>query len=108
MVNKTLNYNEQTLEERIQGHHIIKGKDAAGKESYATPLLHLVERTPAGVNSEGVTCTNNDFCVPIAFSVTNHAWYVRKPMYYAEDSIGAWEGICLPFTVNKAEASLNG
>ena len=108
VVNKTLNYNEQTLEERIQGHHIIKGKDAAGKESYATPLLHLVERTPAGVNSEGVTCDNNDFCVPIAFSVTNHAWYVRKPMYYAEDSIGAWEGICLPFTVNKAEASLNG
>lgn len=108
VVHSTLNYDEQTSEERIQGHHIIKGKDAAEKESYATPLLHLVERTPAGENSEGVTCDNNDFCVPIPFSVTNHAWYVRKPSLYANDANGAWEGICLPFTVNKAEASLNG
>ena len=108
VVHSTLNYDEQTSEERIQGHHIIKGKDAAEKESYATPLLHLVERTPAGENSEGVTCDNNDFCVPIPFSVTSHAWYVRKPSLYANDATGSWEGICLPFTVNKAEASLNG
>ena len=108
VVHSTLNYDEQTSEERIQGHHIIKASDAAGKVSYATPLLHLVERTPAGENSEGITCDNNDFCVPIPFSVTNHAWYVRKPSIYANDATGAWEGICLPFTVNKAEASLNG
>ena len=108
VVHSTLNYDEQTSEERIQGHHIIKGKDASEKESYATPLLHLVERTPAGENGEGVTCDNNDFCVPIPFSVTNHAWYVRKPSLYANDATGSWEGICLPFTVNKAEASLNG
>lgn len=108
VVRTKLNYDEQTSEERIQGHHIIKGKDAAEKESYATPLLHLVERTPAGENSEGKACDNNDFCVPIPFSVTNHAWYVRKPSLYAKDANGAWEGICLPFTVNKAEASLNG
>ena len=108
VVRTKLNYDEQTSEERIQGHHIIKGKDAAEKESYATPLLHLVERTPAGENSEGKACDNNDFCVPLEFSVTNHAWYVRKPSLYANDATGAWEGICLPFTVNKAEASLNG
>ena len=108
VVHSTLNYDEQTSEERIQGHHIIKASDAAGKVSYATPLLHLVERTPAGENSEGITCDNNDFCVPIPFSVTSHAWYVRKPSIYANDATGAWEGICLPFTVNKAEASLNG
>ena len=108
VVRTKLNYDEQTSEDRIQGHHIIKGKDAAEKESYATPLLHLVERTPAGENSEGKACDNNDFCVPIPFSVTNHAWYVRKPSLYAKDANGAWEGICLPFTVNKAEASLNG
>lgn len=107
-VNRTLNYDEQTSESRIQGHHIIRGKDAAGTVSYATPLLHLVERTPAGENSEGIACDNNDFCVPIPFSVTSHAWYVRKPSIYANDAAGAWEGICLPFTVNKAEASLNG
>ena len=108
VVHSTLNYDEQTSEERIQGHHIIKASDAAGKVSYATPLLHLVERTPAGENSEGIACDNNDFCVPIPFSVTSHAWYVRKPSIYANDATGAWEGICLPFTVNKAEASLNG
>ena len=108
VVHSTLNYDEQTSEERIQGHHIIKASDAAGKVSYATPLLHLVERTPAGENSEGITCDNNDFCVPIPFSVTSHAWYVRKPSIYANDATGSWEGICLPFTVNKAEASLNG
>ena len=32
----------------------------------------------------------------------------RKPMYYAEDATGAWEGICLPFTAQKVMASLNG
>ena len=108
VVHSTLNYDEQTSEDRILGHHIIKASDAAGKVSYATPLLHLVERTPAGENSEGITCDNNDFCVPIPFSVTSHAWYIRKPSLYANDATGAWEGICLPFTVNKAEASLNG
>ena len=77
-------------------------------ETYATPFLHLVERTANNENSEGWTCKNNDFCVPLEFSVTNHAWYVRKPMLYAENTTGAWEGISLPFTVQKAEASLNG
>lgn len=108
VVHNTLNYDEQTSEESIKGHQIIKASDEAGKVSYATPLLHLVERTPAGENSEGIACNNNDFCVPIPFSVTSHAWYVRKPSIYANDATGAWEGICLPFTVNKAEASLNG
>lgn len=107
VVRTKLNYDEQTSEERILGHHIIK-KVVDGNPSYATPLLHLVERTPAGENSEGKACDNNDFCVPIPFSVTSHAWYVRKPSIYANDATGAWEGICLPFTVNKAEASLNG
>ena len=107
VVHSTLNYDEQTSEERILGHHITK-KVVDGNPSYATPLLHLVERTPAGENSEGITCDNNDFCVPIPFSVTSHAWYVRKPSIYANDTTGAWEGICLPFNVNKAEASLNG
>ena len=107
VVHSTQNYDEQTSEERILGHHIIK-KVVDGNPSYATPLLHLVERTPAGENSEGIACDNNDFCVPIPFSVTSHAWYIRKPSLYANDATGAWEGICLPFTVNKAEASLNG
>ena len=103
IVSKALSYDENTAESLIMGHHIAKSG-----ESYATQKLHLVERTPDGKNSEGDACDNNDFCVPISFSVTNHAWYVRKPLYYAENTTGAWEGICLPFTVQKAEASLNG
>ena len=103
IVNKDLGYDENTPEDKIAGHHIVKDGDA-----YSTRLLHLVERTPDGKNSEGNDCLNNDFCVPKEFKVTDHAWYVRKPSLYANDATGAWEGICLPFTVNKAEASLNG
>ena len=103
IVHQALNYDEQTAERSIQGHHIVKTG-----ETYATPFLHLVERTAKNENSEGETCDNKDFCVPLEFSVTNHAWYVRKPMLYAENTTGAWEGISLPFTVQKAEASLNG
>lgn len=103
IVSKALSYDENTAESLIMGHHIAKSGEA-----YATQKLHLVERTPDGKNSEGDACVNNDFCVPILFSVTNHAWYVRKPLYYAENTTGAWEGICLPFTVQKAEASING
>ena len=103
IVYKALNYDEKTAESSIQGHHIVKTG-----ETYATPFLHLVERTAKNENSEGETCYNNDFCVPLEFSVTNHAWYVRKPMLYAENTTGAWEGICLPFTAQKAVASLNG
>lgn len=103
IVYKALNYDEKTAESSIKGHHIVKTG-----ETYATPFLHLVERTANNENSEGETCYNNDFCVPLEFSVTKHAWYVRKPMLYAENTTGAWEGISLPFTVQKAVASLNG
>ena len=105
IADNALGYKENTSETTIYGHHIFKNN---ARNGYTTSLLHLVERTPEGKNSEGDKCENNDFCAPIQFTVTNHAWYVRKPMYYAEDSIGAWEGICLPFTVQKAVASLNG
>ena len=99
----TLNYGETTKETLIKGHHIVANDDV-----FETSLFHLVERTPEGLNSEGEDCDNNDFCAPIAFTVTNHAWYTRKPMYYASENSGAWEGICLPFNAYKVEASLNG
>lgn len=105
IADNALGYKENTSETTIYGHHIFKNNVGDG---YTTSLLHLVERTPEGKNSEGDKCENNDFCVPIQFSVTNHAWYVRKPMFYAENTKGAWEGISLPFTVQKAVASLNG
>lgn len=104
IADNALGYKENTSETTIYGHHIFKNN----ADGYTTSLLHLVERTPEGKNSEGDKCENNDFCAPIPFTVTNHAWYVRKPMYYAEDSIGAWEGICLPFTAQKVKASING
>lgn len=105
IADNALGYKENTSETTIYGHHIFKNNAGDG---YTTSLLHLVERTPEGKNSEGDKCENNDFCAPIQFTVTNHAWYVRKPMLYAENTTGAWEGICLPFTVQKAVASLNG
>ena len=104
VVKNTLGYEEATREALIKGHHVVKTAD----DSYATSLLHLVERTSDNVNSDGEECLNNDLCVPIAFNVTDRAWYVRKPMAYAEDYYGAWEGICLPFTADKTVASLNG
>lgn len=105
IADNALGYKENTSETTIYGHHIFKNN---ADDSYTTSLLHLVERTPEDKNSEGDKCENNDFCAPIPFTVTNHAWYVRKPMYYAEDATGAWEGICLPFTAQKVMASLNG
>ena len=104
VVQNTLGYDGATREAIIKGHHVVKTAD----DSYATSLLHLVERTPDNTNSEGEQCINNDLCVPIAFNVTDRAWYVRKPMAYGEDYYGAWEGICLPFTADKVVASLNG
>ena len=105
IVNKELHYDEETKETLIDGHHLVKDGTAGG---FTTPYFHLVERTPEGKNSEDDDCSNNDFCAPIPFTVTNHAWYVRKPMYYAEETTGAWEGISLPFTVNKVKAQVNG
>lgn len=90
------NYTETTPETEIQLHQIVEG--SAG---FSTQYLHLVERADESED-------NNDFCVPIEFSVTDRAWYTRKPKFYSESANDAWEGICLPFTVNKAEASLNG
>ena len=105
IVNKELHYDEETKETLIDGHHLVKDGIAGG---FTTPYFHLVERTPEGKNSENDDCSNNDFCAPIPFTVTKHAWYVRKPMYYAEETTGAWEGISMPFTVNKVKAQVNG
>lgn len=105
IADNALGYKENTSETTIYGHHIFKNN---ADDGYTTSLLHLVERTPEDKNSEGDKCENNDFCAPIPFTVTNHAWYVRKPMYYAENATGAWEGICLPFTAQKVKAPLNG
>ena len=103
VVSKALNYGETSKEENIKGHHIVNGGD-----KFSTDLFHLVERTPNNEDSEGATCYNNNLCVPIPFDVDKRAWYTRKPLCYAESSKGAWEGICLPFTADRVEASLNG
>ena len=96
-------YDETTNEAQIKCHHItIDGSSAE------TQYLHLVERTPEGKDANGNECRNNDFCVPISFTVSNRAWYTRQPAKYAESDNDAWEGVVLPFTVNKTEASLNG
>ena len=73
-----------------------------------TEYLHLVERTADNKNSEGGDCFNNDFNCPIAFTVHNRAWYTRMPRYYAANKNDAWEGMSLPFSVNRVVASFNG
>ena len=103
IVDKYLDYNESTRESLIKGHHVFTNSGG-----FTTAFLHLVERTADNKNSEGGICENNNFCAPLSFTVTNHAWYVRKPQQYANDKTGAWEGICLPFTVHKVAASING
>lgn len=113
IVHTALNYDEEKKEILIKGHHLVANKNSNGTadgtaDVFTTPYFHLVERTPEGKNSENENCSNNDFCAPIPFTVTKHAWYVRKPMYYAEETTGAWEGISLPFTVNKVKAQVNG
>ena len=117
IVHTALNYDEEKKEILIKGHHLVANKNSNGTGNgtadgttggFTTPYFHLVERTPEGKNSENDDCSNNDFCAPILFTVTKHAWYVRKPMYYAEETTGAWEGISLPFTVNKVKAQING
>ena len=55
VVKEALNYGETTRETLIKGHHVVKTAD----DSYATSLLHLVERTSDNTNSEGEECCNN-------------------------------------------------
>ena len=93
---------EATPESDIRAHVI----DLAATPT--TEFLHLVERSADNKNSEGGDCFNNDFNCPIAFTVHNRAWYTRMPRYYAASKNDAWEGISLPFSVNRVEASFNG
>jgi len=103
IANTALNYTSAMSESDIKGHHVVGSGD-----DFSTDLLHLVERTASDKNSEGGECLNNDFNCPIPFSVTERAWYTRVPLYYANATNTAWEGICLPFSVNKVTASYNG
>ena len=95
-------YDDTTPESAIKAHVI----DQAATPT--TEYLHLVERTLDNRNGEGNACYNNDFNCPIAFRVTSRAWYTRVPRYYANNRNDAWEGISLPFSVNRVEASFNG
>lgn len=95
-------YDEQTAESDIKAHVINQAVTPT------TEYLHLVERTVDDKNSEGGECLNNDFNCPITFVVSNRAWYTRVPRYYAANKNDAWEGVALPFSVNRVEASFNG
>lgn len=106
-VYKALTYNENTAEAGVHGHQIALRTHVADKPDYATALLHLVERTADGLDGEGNECVNNDFNAPIDFDVTQRAWYTRRPANYGGNtdatnkSADAWEGIALPFAVNR-------
>lgn len=85
-------------ESSVLYHNIEKGSD----DNFSTEYFHLVDKQ----------CFN----APIAFNVNSRAWYERVPEYFRNVSgvgesytnASAWEGICLPFTVQKVMASENG
>ncbi|MCQ2212017.1 MAG: hypothetical protein MJZ36_00080 [Bacteroidaceae bacterium] len=78
-------------EAEVEYHNIANG---------CTDYLHLVDK--------------QDFNAPIAFNVTQRAWYERMPQSYRNvttygyESGSAWEGIVLPFTTTKVTAEKNG
>ncbi|MCQ2212166.1 MAG: hypothetical protein MJZ36_00850 [Bacteroidaceae bacterium] len=97
-VNNELRYAQSTKESAIKGHQAYL---SAGYQAN-NGLLHLVERNANDENGDGEPAAlNNDFNAPIPFTVTERAWYTRRPLYYAEKTNSAWEGITLPFPVNK-------
>lgn len=106
IVRNSIGYTEATPESDIVAHQVVK-KATSGETAYQAALFHLVER-------DSESQPNNDFNAPIAFDVTNRAWYTRQPKYYRnlqDDGYGngsAWEGICLPFTATKVTAEKNG
>lgn len=112
--NNRVNYEESTAEGNILGHWIQRlGAADANGNVFAGKYLHLVERatgTPGAGETDGYS---NDFNAPIAFSVTERAWYERQPMGYRNNHSDAnhhayrmWEGISLPFTATKVTAIL--
>ena len=86
-------YNYETETPLVIGHHVRGTVDDA-----SINYLHLVDK--------------QDFNAPLAFNVTNRAWYERVPDRWRNVDRGygnasAWEGICLPFTAKKVSASEN-
>ena len=85
-----------STEEDVQYHNILLN----GFGTYTTDFFHLVDK--------------QDFNAPVAFNVSNRAWYERLPQAYRNvhslgyDNGAAWEGFCLPFAPTKVTASTNG
>ncbi len=83
-----LAYTEETLENDIQGHLLVKSATdwtfAASDDQF-----HLVDLQP--------------FNAPKEFGVARRAWYERVPEAYSEGN-SAWDGLCLPFAVNRVMA----
>lgn len=89
-------YDEGTAESAIRYHAV-----GTVGENRAIGYLHLVERARE-------SDANNDFFAPLAFNVTQRAWYERRPVGYrnVNPRQAMWEGIVLPFTARKVTAIL--
>lgn len=86
----TLNYNDDTDESDITGHHVI---GTGTPITYTADRMHLVDM--------------EDFNAPIQFTATK-AWYVRDPSTetgYVNEAGKAWSSVSLPFTVETATLS---
>jgi len=87
----TLNYNDDTEEYNIKGHHVVG--TGTPIDTYTAAKMHLVDM--------------EDFNAPIQFTATK-AWYVRDPSTetdYVNEAGKAWSSVSLPFTVETATLS---
>ena len=87
----TLNYNDDTEEYNIKGHHVVG--TGTPINTYTAAKMHLVDK--------------EDFNAPVQFTATK-AWYVRDPgdeTGYVKEAGKAWSSVSLPFTVETATLS---
>ncbi len=87
----TLNYNDDTEEYNIKGHHVVG--TGTPIDTYTAAKMHLVDK--------------EDFNAPVQFTATK-AWYVRDPgdeTGYVNEAGKAWSSVSLPFTVETATLS---
>lgn len=87
----TLNYNDDTEEYNIKGHHVVG--TGTPIDNYTAAKMHLVDK--------------EDFNAPVQFTATK-AWYVRDPgdeTGYVNEAGKAWSSVSLPFTVETATLS---
>ena len=104
------------MKDGIYGNGATLATDKSREQDIRYHTLNPIEPTPASGALFDIAnfhlVDKQDFNAPLAFNVTNRAWYERMPDRWRNVDRGygnasAWEGICLPFTAKKVSASEN-